>query len=80
LSTSLGIEDQIKRLHASLGHPNLKHMKDIVKQSLSNPISGKLKQAILELETFFYDCCHQARRTQQKVCVTQKPLFLLQKI
>jgi hypothetical protein len=61
LSKSLGIEDQIKCLHASLGHPNLKRMKDIAKKSFSNPISGKLKQAILELDTFFCDCCHQGK-------------------
>jgi hypothetical protein len=49
ITTSGGIGAQVQRLHAALGHPNLKRMKDIAKQSFTSPVSNKLRQEVLGL-------------------------------
>jgi hypothetical protein len=73
ITTFGGIGAQVQRLHAALGHPNLKRMKGIVKQSFTSPVSNKLRQEILGLTSFYCDCCHKGRTTSETAPTHREP-------
>ena len=71
--TTGDIDVQIQRLHKTLGHPSLKRMKGIVKQSFSSPVSAKLRKAVLSLDGFSCDDCFKGKAVSQTAPQKSEP-------